>query len=89
MVTVLVYLLMQLRLTREGGIDLGASLVQLLETAPFVASLTVAVALLIKILAGDRWPPWDRILRIYCTIGICWGFFTGLYEYASRGQLQG
>ncbi len=88
--TVLIYLVVHVRLAAAGGIDIGATLWQLLETAPFVASLTVAVALLLKTLAGStQWPPWDRLLRIYCTIGICWGFFTALYEHAVRGQMAG
>jgi hypothetical protein len=86
--TILIYLLVHVRMAAGGGgIDISATLWQLLDTAPFVASLTVALALLLKTLAGsDRWPPWDRLVRIYCTIGICWGFFTALYEHAVRGQ---
>jgi hypothetical protein len=34
---------------------------------------------------GERLP-WDRIARIYCTLGIIIGFFYALNEYWLRAQ---
>ena len=78
---ILVYLLFNLRYTPESFTgSFKSTLVQLLTTAPFVVGLTILVVSFMQRSTGERLP-WDRIIRIYCTLGIIIGFFYGLNEY--------
>ena len=54
-------------------------------TAPFVVGLTILVVSFMQRSSGERLP-WDRIVRIYCTLGIIIGFFYALNEYWLRAQ---
>ena len=75
------YLLFNLRYSRESLLVTARStLVQLLMTAPFVVGLTILVVSFMQRSSGERLP-WDRIIRIYCTLGIIIGFFYALSEY--------
>jgi hypothetical protein len=83
---ILAYLLFNLRFAPENlKHSFTSTLVQLLTTAPFVAGLTILVVSFIQRSTGERLP-WDRIIRIYCTIGIIIGFFYGLSEYWLKAQ---
>jgi amino acid permease len=83
---ILAYLLFNLRFAPENlKHSFTSTLVQLLATAPFVAGLTILVVSFIQRSTGERLP-WDRIIRIYCTIGIIIGFFYGLSEYWLKAQ---
>jgi len=75
------YLLFNLRYTAESlSHSFKSTLFQLLTTAPFVVGLTILVVSFMQRSTGERLP-WDRIIRIYCTLGIIIGFFYGLNEY--------
>ena len=65
--------------------SIKSSLVQLLLTAPFVVGLTILVVSFMQRSTGERLP-WDRIVRIYCTLGIIIGFFYALNEYWLKAQ---
>jgi hypothetical protein len=84
----LLYLLFHLR----GGADAGAMLVgtvaQLLTTLPYCLGFTFIAVRVIQYLHQGQQLPWDRIIRIFFTIGIFFGFFFALYEYAEQGQGQ-
>jgi len=81
-----VYLLFNLRYSPESFVVTGKStLMQLLVTAPFVVGLTILVVSFVQRSTGERLP-WDRIARIYCTLGIIIGFFYALNEYWLRAQ---
>jgi small basic protein len=81
-----VYLLFNFRYAPDSWFgSIRATLVQLLTTAPYVAGLTILLVAVMKKMAGERLP-WDRIVRIYCTIGIFIGFFFAMSEYWLRGQ---
>ena len=83
---ILVYLLFNLRYTSESFSDsFKSTLIQLLTTAPFVVGLTILVVSFMQRSTGERLPG-DRIIRIYCTLGIIIGFFYGLNEYWLKGQ---
>jgi hypothetical protein len=83
---ILVYLLFNLRYTPESLPDsFKSTLIQLLTTAPFVVGLTILVVSFMQRSTGERLP-WDRIIRIYCTLGIIIGFFYGLNEYWLKAQ---
>ena len=80
------YLLFNFRYAPDSLIaSVKATLMQLLTTAPYIAGLTILLVAVINKMAGDRLP-WDRIIRIYCTIGIFIGFFFAMSEYWLRGQ---
>ncbi|MBW2485232.1 MAG: hypothetical protein JRF05_07735 [Deltaproteobacteria bacterium] len=80
------YLLFNLRYSPESlGTTMKSTLIQLLITAPFVVGLTILVVSFIKRSTGEKLP-WDRIARIYCTLGIIIGFFYALNEYWLTAQ---
>ncbi len=80
------YLLFNLRYDPESlSATVISTLTQLLMTAPFVVGLTILVVSFMQRSTGDRLP-WDRIVRIYCTLGIIIGFFYALSEYWLRAQ---
>jgi hypothetical protein len=81
-----VYLIFNLRYSPESpAATIKSTLLQLLTTAPFVVGLTILVVSFIQRSTGERLP-WDRIARIYCTLGIIIGFFYALNEYWLRAQ---
>lgn len=80
------YLLFNLRYAPESLLStVKSTLIQLLMTAPFVVGLSILVVSFIQRSTGDRLP-WDRIVRIYCALGIIIGFFYALNEYWLKGQ---
>jgi len=80
------YLLFNLRYTPDSlAATVKATSIQLLMTAPFVVGLTILVVSFLQRSTGERLP-WDRIARIYCTLGIIIGFFYALNEYWMKGQ---
>ncbi|MDX1776901.1 MAG: hypothetical protein R3297_09990 [Desulfobulbales bacterium] len=80
------YLLFNLRYSPASlPMTLKSTLVQVLMTAPFVVGLTILVVSFMQRSTGERLP-WDRIARIYCTLGIIIGFFYALSEYWLKAQ---
>jgi hypothetical protein len=83
---ILAYLFFNFRYTHESLTQsFKSTLVQILTTAPFVVGLTILVVSFMQRSTGERLP-WDRIIRIYCTLGIIIGFFYGLNEYWLKAQ---
>lgn len=89
--TALAYILFHLAVTPvEGGygIDLNGTLATFMNTLPFEIGMTyVAIVFIRKTTAGER-PPWDRILRIFFTIGILFGLVYNLYIMGAREQAR-
>ncbi len=82
---VLVYLFFNFRYSPESFVhSIQSTLIQLLLTAPFVVGLTILIVSFMQRSTGERLP-WDRIVRIYCTLGIIIGFFYALNEYWLKG----
>ena len=78
------YLVFNLRYSPGSlAVTTKSTLIQLLETVPFVVGLTILVVSFMQRSTGERLP-WDRIVRIYCTLGIIIGFFYALSEYWLR-----
>ena len=78
---IVVYLLFNFRYSPESLADsIKSTLVQLLLTSPFVVGLTILIVSFMQRSTGEK-IPWDRIVRIYCTLGIIIGFFYALNEY--------
>lgn len=72
------YLLFNVSIDPERmSVSLTGTLFHLLGTAPLVAAITFALVVFLNRLAGERLP-WNRIIRIYFTIGIIVGFLYGL-----------
>lgn len=75
------YLLFNLRYEPQSVVvTFKSTMMQLLMTAPFVVGLTILVVSFMQRASGTRLP-WDRIVRIYCTLGIIIGFLYALNEY--------
>ena len=73
------YLLIHLgKAPGNGSIAVG-TLMALMYTLPFVLGFTYLVVIFLRRATGGQWPPWDRILRIYFTIGILLGLISALY----------
>jgi len=82
---IITYLFFNFRYSPESPVDsIKSTLVQLLLTSPFVVGLTILVVSFMQRSTGERLP-WDRVARIYCTLGIIIGFFYALNEYWLRG----
>ena len=83
---IITYLLFNFRYSPESfAYSIKSTLIQLLITSPFVVGLTILVVSFLQRSSGERLP-WDRIVRIYCTLGIIIGFFYALNEYWLKAQ---
>jgi hypothetical protein len=79
------YLLFNLRLSENLLDTLTATLLQILQTAPYVAGVTWVLISFLQYMAEGRKMPWDRRFRLFFTIGIIAGLFYAIYEYAGVG----
>ena len=84
--TALAYVLFHLRLGANVEAILVGTTYQVLLTAPYALGFTYIVAVVFRRLSGQGWLPWDRLLRVFFTVGILFAFFFALYEYAAQGQ---
>lgn len=80
-----VYLLFHLRLGSDVVATLSGTMSQVLLTAPYALGFTYITAAVFKKMTDATRLPWDRLLRIYFTVGILFAFFFALYEYAGGG----
>lgn len=87
--TALAYILFHLALSpvQDAGyrIDLRGTLTALMNTLPFEIGLTYIVVVFIRRISDGKRPPWDRILRIFFTIGLLFGLIYNLYV---RGAIE-
>lgn len=84
-VVAIVYILFNLRLDPERlSTSLAATAMQVAATAPYVFGMAFLVVSFLQRATGSRLP-WDRMLRIYFTLGIIVGFFYALNDYWLRG----
>lgn len=65
---------------------LSGTLVQIMSTAPYSIGFTYILVFLIRHFTGGAALPWDRVARIFFTIGILFAFFFALYEYGDRAE---
>ncbi len=84
--TALAYLLFHLRLGPDVGTVVSGTVYQMLLTAPYALGFTYIVAVVFRRLTDKGWLPWDRLFRIFFTVGILFAFFFALYEYAGQGK---
>lgn len=84
--TAVVYALFHLgKSPSTGSIFLG-TLTALASTLPLEIGFTYLIILFIRRSTGGEWPPWDRILRIFFTIGIMFGLIYNLYVRSAIEQ---
>ncbi len=84
--TALAYVVFHLRTGPDLGTVVLGTLIQMLTTAPYCIGFTYILVVIFRHYAGGVWPPWDRILRIFFTVGIIFGLFFNLYEIGERAQ---
>lgn len=84
--TALAYFLFHLRLGGDVEAIVSGTVYQILMTAPYALGFTYIIAFVFRRMSGSGWPPWDRLLRIFFTVGIVFAFFFALYEYGGQGQ---
>ncbi|WP_339138621.1 MAG: hypothetical protein WGN25_09950 [Candidatus Electrothrix sp. GW3-4] len=82
--TVAAYLLFHLRLGPSAASIVTGTAAQLLTTAPYSLGFTWILVIIIRFLHDGKRPSWDRIARIFFTIGILFAFYFALYERNER-----
>ena len=86
--TALAYLLFHIRTGPTTGAMIAGTVEQLLTTAPYCIGFTFVLVAIIRYMHDGKRPAWDRIARIYFTIGILFAFYFALYEYGDRGHQE-
>lgn len=67
----------------NAGKTVVETLVQILSVAPLPAGATILLVSFMQRRAGQRMP-WDRMLRIYLTLGLMVELLYGLHDYLGR-----
>ncbi len=77
------YVAMHLRLGPDAAAIASGTFLQMLYTAPYSIGFTYLLLYIHRRLSPDtpKRPGWIKILRIFFTVGIFFGFFFALYEY--------
>jgi hypothetical protein len=83
-----VYLLFHLQLGPSAGSMIAGTVEQLLITAPYCIGCTWIMVAIIRFLHNGKWLAWDRIARIFFTLGILFGFYFALYDYNQRAHQE-
>lgn len=68
------------------GSVISGTIEQLLTTAPYCIGFTFVLVAIIRYMHKGKRPPWDRIARIFFTIGILFGFYFNLYNSGYRAE---
>lgn len=87
-VTGLAYFLFHLRLGPTAAETAIGTTIQILTTLPYTAGFTYLIVIFIRHAADGLWPPWDRIGRIFFTIGMIFGLLFALYERNEQALKQ-
>jgi hypothetical protein len=66
---------------------IGETLMQILQTAPYVAGVTWVLIAFLQYMSEGKKMPWERRFRLFFTIGIIVGFYLAIYEHVTRGHL--
>ena len=88
--TAFAYILFHLAISplQSGGyrVNIDGTVTTLMNTLPFEIGMTYIAIVFIRKASGGKRPPWDRILRIFFTIGILFGLIYNLYIMGAREQ---
>jgi amino acid transporter len=68
------------------GSVISGTIEQLLTTAPYCIGFTFVLVAIIRYMHKGKRLPWDRIARIFFTIGILFGFYFNLYNSGYRAE---
>lgn len=68
------------------GSVVSGTVEQLLTTAPYCIGFTFVLVAIIRYMHKGKRPPWDRIARIFFTLGILFGFYFNLYNSGYRAE---
>ena len=82
--TAAAYLLFHLRLGPSAESIVTGTAAQLLTTVPYCIGFTWILVVIIRFIHKGKRPAWDRIARIFFTIGILFAFYFALYERNER-----
>ena len=82
--TALAYLVFHIRTGPTMASMISGTVQQLLTTAPYCIGFTFVIVAVIRYMHNGKRPAWDRIARIFFTIGILFAFYFALYEYGDR-----
>ena len=85
--TGLVYFLFNLRPAADLRLAVKATLMQLLETVPYVAGITFVLVAFLQYMSDGEKVPWDRRLRLFFTIGIFAGLVYAIVEYTGQSPV--
>ena len=86
--TALAYLVFHIRTGPTLGAMIAGTVEQLLTTAPYCIGFTFVLVAIIRYMHDGKQPAWDRIARIFFTIGILFAFYFALYEYGGRAHQE-
>jgi len=86
--TALAYLVFHIRTGPTLGSMISGTVEQLLTTAPYCIGFTFVLVAVIRYMHDGKRPAWDRIARIFFTIGILFAFYFALYEYGDRAEQE-
>jgi pheromone shutdown protein TraB len=78
--SIVVYLLCNLRLTATPQGSLIATGWWLLYTAPFYAGISLLIIVFLQAMAGGAKLPWERRLRVFLAVGMIAGVVTSVWE---------
>jgi amino acid transporter len=70
------------------GSIISGTIEQLLTTAPYCIGFTFVLVAIIRYMHKGKRLPWDRIARIFFTIGILFGFYFNLYNSGYRAEQE-
>ncbi len=87
-ITGLAYLIFHLRMGHDAGTLIYTTFAQILFTAPYTIGFTYLIVVFIRHASGGIWPPWDRIGRIFFTLGMFFALFFALYEYGGNEKME-
>ena len=88
LLTALAYLVFHIRTGPTMGSMVSGTVEQLLTTAPYCIGFTFVLVAVIRYMHDGKRPAWDRIARIFFTIGILFAFYFALYEYGDRAEQE-
>ncbi|MDR0478014.1 MAG: hypothetical protein LBH14_08815 [Desulfobulbaceae bacterium] len=77
--SIVFYLLCNLRLTTTPMASLKATLWWIAYMAPFYAGISLIVIIFLQAVAGGKKLPWERRLRIFLAVGMISGFVMSVW----------
>jgi hypothetical protein len=83
--TVVGYLLFNLRPSADLMVTVQSTLWQIVQTAPYVAGITWFIISVLQYMTDGGKVPWERRFRLFFTIGIFAGLVYAIIEYTGAG----